>query len=77
MTLTLKWKRIRGKKSRGIYLVTNNLKARDAFGRKSHVWLTDFIQRSSTPEQDGTFIIFTDFDQKVCNLTHYIEIEGL
>ena len=49
-------------------IVTNNIKAVDAHGEMSHVWLTAFFARS---ERFG-FITFDAADDcKIINLTHW------
>ena len=50
-------------------IVTNNLRATNAHGEMSHVWLTSFVQKSSAPEEG--LIIFTEGFAKVYNLTHW------
>ncbi len=59
---------------KGHYLVTNNHPSRDTHGRMSHLWLTDFIQKSSRPQEDGEFICYTEFDRKIRGLTHFCEV---
>lgn len=71
----MKWKRITKEMASGWYLVTNNLKARDARDQMSHLWLTSFIQESSEPGKYGRFICFTDHDQMIQNLSHFVELE--
>lgn len=71
------WKRITRQMSDGLYLVTNNLKATDAQGRKSHVWLTSFIQKSDDPDTYGRFICFDENDRIKWNLSHFIEVTSL
>ena len=66
------WKKITKELDRRV-LVTNNIKARDAHGQMSHVWI-GFIIKSSEPKKYGKFITFTDSDQRVLDLTHYCEI---
>lgn len=53
----------------GYILVTNNLKARDAFGKMSHVWLTMMVHK----HPDGTFTAFAEPDgaSRIENLTHW------
>lgn len=68
------WKKITKEMKESHYLVTNNLKARDAFGRMSHLWLTTYVQKSSDPDNDGKFICYTDFGSKIFNLTHYLDL---
>ena len=58
----------------GPYVVTNNIEACNAFGEMSHVWVTDFIQRSAEPETEGTFICFDGNLRKIHGLTHYYRI---
>lgn len=53
-------------------LVTNNIKARDRMGRKSHVWLLSPIK-----SRDGEVVGFTDGDRKVHSLTHWMPIAAL
>jgi hypothetical protein len=50
-------------------LLTNNIRAKDAYGRMSHIW-AGFVIESSNPKEDGRFITYTDTDRKVRNLTH-------
>jgi hypothetical protein len=66
------WKRITKELDRRV-LVTNNIRARDAKGRMSHVWIGIPI-KSSEPDKYGKFTTFTDSDQRICDLTHYCEI---
>jgi len=61
-------------------LVTNNIKARDAFGNMSHVWI-GHPQRSFGPTDSfphippkGTWMIFTDCDRIVEGLTHWMPL---
>ena len=51
----------------GKFLVTNNINARDAFGHMSHLWLVSMIH----PQQDGSFMAFSECDTKIGNLTHW------
>lgn len=58
----------------GVILVTNNLRALDAYGKKSHVWLTTMIHEDS--EEPGTYSCYPEpFDpfhsSKVHFLTHW------
>jgi len=48
-------------------IVTNNIKAVDAHGEMSHVWLTSFVTRS---EKSG-YVTFDAADSKIMNLTHW------
>lgn len=48
-------------------LVTNNLEARDAHGRMSHVWLVDLVQTGS----DGERTAFTEDLVRIHRLTHW------
>ena len=48
-------------------IVTNNIKAVDAYGEMSHVWLTTFVTHS---KKDG-FATFDAADRKIMNLTHW------
>lgn len=59
------------------YLVTNNPKARDALGRMSHVWLTDFVQKTDDPEDYTGFICYDKSDRLIHNLSHYIPLAFL
>ena len=49
-------------------IVTNNINAKNAFGKMSHVWLTCHAIESR--EGDG-IVTFDDFDRKIIGLTHY------
>jgi len=54
-------------------LLTNNLKARDAFGQMSHVWIgTPF--KADNPERDGAIVTFDEDMVRVSNLTHAHEL---
>lgn len=66
------WKRITKEIDRHV-LVTNNIKARDAHGGMSHVWI-GFVIKSSEPKKYGKFTTFDGHDMQVCDLTHYCEI---
>jgi len=55
---------------KGRVLLTNNLKAVDAHGRKSHVWY-GFAIKASHPDDDGLVITYDDADRKIHFLTHY------
>lgn len=66
------WKRITKELDRQV-LVTNNINARDAKGRMSHVWIA-FIIKSAEPDKYGKFTAFTDCDRRLIGLTHYCEI---
>jgi hypothetical protein len=55
---------------KGRVLLTNNLQAVDAHGRKSHVWY-GFAIKSSDPERRGPVVTYDDADHLVENLTHY------
>ena len=48
--------------------VTNNIRARDAYGNMSHVWITKHVATSR--EGDG-FVVFDAADRKIVGLTHY------
>lgn len=72
MEMADEWKKITKELHRRV-LVTNNIKARDAHGQMSHVWI-GFIIKSDQPQKYGKFITFTDGDQRVLDLTHYHEI---
>lgn len=72
MSETKNWKRITKELGRRV-LVTNNLKARDAKGAMSHVWIGDII-KSAEPEKYGKFVTFDEADRKIYDLTHYCEI---
>lgn len=61
-------------------IVTNNLKARDAHGQMSHVWV-GLPQVSSGPTdsfpripEKGSWMMFTDSYDTVQYLTHWCEI---
>ncbi len=58
----------------GLILVTNNIRALNAHGKKSHVWLTTMIHEST--DEPGTFTCFPEpFDpytaRPVLYLTHW------
>lgn len=53
-------------------LVTNNIKARDAHGQMSHVWVVSLVQKDS--DRRYGFISFDDRHCRVLNLTHYAEL---
>lgn len=50
-------------------LVTNNIKARDAFGEMSHKWIT-WIQAASDPDTTGKYVGYDCGDRLIHNLTH-------
>lgn len=53
-------------------LVTNNINARDAFGRMSHVWLVRMIHEpSETDHEHEGWIAFDDSDRIIESLTHW------
>jgi len=52
-------------------IVTNNIKAVDAHGEMSHVWLTSFVVRSEEIGSNSDFVIFDDANCKVFGLTHW------
>jgi hypothetical protein len=54
-------------------LVTNNITARDAYGKMSHVWI-GFILAADNPNYEGEWVTYGDDDRKITNLTHYCEI---
>lgn len=74
--MKINWKPIRKEMLRGQYLVTNNIKARDAFGVPSHVWLTTYVQRAGNSDKYGKFMCFDRADRAISNLTHYCQIAG-
>lgn len=62
------WKPIKREIKRKV-LVTNNVDARDAHGRMSHVWVVGLVQK------DGReFIAFDDHMQRLWGLSHYAEL---
>lgn len=65
------WKKIKGE-IKGKVLVTNNLKARNAHGEMSHVWVVSMVHETTEPE--GPFMAFTEGDRRLWGLTHYAEI---
>jgi len=51
-------------------LVTNNLKARDAFGQMSHIWISILVQK-----EGDQFVSMDDAGwRKIESLSHYAEI---
>ena len=50
-------------------IVTNNIKAENAYGEMSHVWLTDFISVAEI-SRNG-IVTFNDDDRMIINLTHW------
>lgn len=66
------WKKIT-KELPNRVLVTNNIKARDADGGMSHVWIT-FVVESDDPERFGKFTGFDEANRRLFDLTHYHEI---
>ena len=70
---TKNWMPITEEISRTV-LVTNNLKARDAKGNMSHVWVVTIIIESSEPDKYGKFTAFDEADRRLMDLTHYCEI---
>ena len=58
-------------KHQGKFLVTNNLKARDAFGFMSHVWLVNMLHHND----DFGYYAFDDYDNRVPqNVTHWMPL---
>ena len=65
----------------GKIFVTNNIRARDAFGHMSHVWLVSMLHRyeegdKTIHDQDaiaeyGQFTAFNDGDSRLCFITHW------
>jgi len=55
----------------GAFVVTNNIKAVNAHGHKSHFWATNYIQYSKEKKMHLTF---DAADRMIWDLTHYIEI---
>lgn len=53
----------------GKLLVTNNINARDAHGRLSHVWAVLMIHKDE--DEPGCFCAFNDCDERIHFLTHY------
>jgi len=47
-------------------VVTNNIKAENAFGEMSHVWLVNFYA-----ENAGIFVTFDDNDSQISHLSHW------
>ncbi len=76
------WKRIRRAMTpKGDILVTNNIKARNAFGAMSHVWLTGLVFKNKDPRDGMDGVYRGDFyclehmsDRMIAGLTHYCEI---
>lgn len=68
----MKWKKITKELNRRV-LVTNNLKARDAHGGMSHVWI-GFIIKSSQPKMSGKFMTYDEGNRSICDISHYCEI---
>lgn len=62
-----------------LLLVTNNLEARTAQGRMSHVFLVHGVFQHQREEQDGSFVYayagevtaFDEADRRIRNLTHW------
>lgn len=50
-------------------VVTNNIKAVNAFGEMSHVWMTDFFAKG-TKDFEG-IVTFDAADRKIIGLTHW------
>jgi len=48
-------------------IVTNNIKAVNAYGKMSHVWLTSFVIKT----EKYRFITFDAAESKIMNLTHW------
>lgn len=59
--------------NRGRVLVTNNIKARDAYGGMSHIWIV-FPILSSEPEKYGKWTAFDEGDHRICNITHWMPL---
>ncbi len=59
----------------GPFLCTNNLNARDAYGRMSHVYLTTMFHKTSGME--GPMAAFaTPCNAMIWNVTHYVVVEA-
>jgi len=50
-------------------IVTNNINAQNAIGEMSHVWLTNFYTKSSSPN-DG-IVTYDEGGRKIIGLTHW------
>lgn len=59
----------------GPFLVTNNIGARNAHGRMSHVWRVGMIFVSADPQYAPAYA-FDDADRRICGVTHYAVIEN-
>jgi len=68
--MTRAWKPIKGEIKRKV-LVTNNIKARDAHGNRSHVWIVSMVHEK---DNDAGFTAFIDNYTRLWDLTHYAEI---
>lgn len=55
--------------SAGPFLTTNNIKARNAHGMPSHVYLVQMFHKAPAPI--GPVTAFNDGDRKIWGLTHY------
>lgn len=51
-------------------LVTNNIGARDAHGRMSHVWLVPSVQTAG----NGAKIAFTEEGRRLLGITHWFPL---
>ena len=49
-------------------VVTNNIKAKNAHGEMSHVWLTSFVTESKEGDE---IVTFDAADREILGLTHY------
>jgi hypothetical protein len=69
----LRWRPIRtvpnGYGSSDVLLVTNNIRARDSRGNKTHVWLVSAVYK------DGSeYSAFTENMQRLYGLTHWMRL---
>ena len=52
-------------------IVTNNIKAKNAHGEMSHVWLTTFWCEASSESPNEGIVSFDDADRRLLNLSHW------
>ncbi len=71
----MNWQPIEREMREGLYLVTNNLAARDAQGRMSHVWLTSYVQKTVADcAPMSPYLCYPNGGEtRVSYLTHFIE----
>ncbi len=59
-------------------IVTNNIKAVDAHGQMSHIWIVSMIHKNGGTRKKPTYSAFNDatmpFSGEIFGLTHFMEL---